>query len=138
MKLNPYLTFNGCAEEATAFYYGVFNGTVNNLTRYSDCTCLPNIPDEYKQKILHLCFTIGETTIGISDTPPDAPADFGHLGHALTLYCDSMEQIDTIFDSLKEGGEVKCPLSKVFFAERYGEIIDRFGVLWYLIAGMEE
>jgi PhnB protein len=36
---------------------------------------------------------------------------------------------------LQDGGQVTMPLTKTFFASRFGMVADRFGVNWMVIAG---
>ena len=35
-----------------------------------------------------------------------------------------------IFAGLAEGGTVKMPLEKTFWADRFGLLVDRFGIPW--------
>ena len=44
-------------------------------------------------------------------------------------------QKERLFGALSEGGAVRMPLGKTFFASRFGMVKDRFGVLWMIIAG---
>ena len=37
---------------------------------------------------------------------------------------------ERIFNALSEGGEVKMPFSKTFWAAGFGMCIDRFGIPW--------
>jgi PhnB protein len=39
-------------------------------------------------------------------------------------------ETERCFAALAEGGTVILPLSTTFWAERYGEVVDRFGVPW--------
>lgn len=47
MKIKPYLSFNGNAEEALNFYTGVFNGTIGEIFRYGEYQAMES-PAEYK------------------------------------------------------------------------------------------
>jgi PhnB protein len=40
-----------------------------------------------------------------------------------------------MFAALAEGGTVRMPLGKTFFAKRFGMVADKFGVGWMIIAG---
>ena len=35
-----------------------------------------------------------------------------------------------MFEALASGGQVRLPLEKTFWAERFGMVTDRFGVPW--------
>ena len=131
MKLTPYLVFNGQGEEALDFYTGILGGHVENLHRYDS---IPDIPDDFKQKILHACLTFDEGSLSIADTMPNDRADFGRLGYMMTLAFDSIAEIEKVYAGLCDGAqEIRCQLGETFFAKRYAEVYDRFGVLWALI-----
>lgn len=56
----------------------------------------------------------------------------GIQGCSLTLTVDSAEQAERLFAALGEGGQVQMPLGKTFWAERFGVVVDRFGVSWMI------
>lgn len=41
-------------------------------------------------------------------------------------------QIRSIFEGLAEGGTVTMPLQETFWSKCYGQVTDKFGVLWQL------
>ncbi|MDR2947774.1 MAG: VOC family protein [Prevotella sp.] len=132
MKIKPYLAFNGNAEEALNFYAGVFNGTVGEIYRYGEYQEMES-PAEYKDKIIHSCLTFSSCTISIADTMPGTKSDFGSLGHTITVFCDTDQQLKDIYAKLSASGQIKCELCEPSWAKLYAEILDKFGVLWALI-----
>jgi PhnB protein len=125
--------FNGQAEEAANFYAAELGGTVENLYRYKDMPPMPGyeVPVGYGHKIGHACLAFSGGTMSVADTLPADPRTFGSGGHMLTLNCDSVEQAEGAFAALsKEAQKITCPMQEVFYAKRYGELVDRFGVLW--------
>jgi len=67
------------------------------------------------------------TLIG-GDAPPGSyrkPAGF-----TLCLSADDEAEAEQLFAALAEGGTVQMALQPTFFAARYGEVIDRFGIPW--------
>ncbi len=69
--------------------------------------------------------------MSLADTLPDDPRNFGNGGHMLTLSCDSIEQAEKAYNKLCSGAlKINCELGETFYAKRYGEVVDRFGVLW--------
>lgn len=129
MKIKPYLTFNGNAEEAANRYAEILGGKVENLSRFGEC--MPEVAQEDKNKIAHLCLMLGEESIGIADACC-TPSTFG-TGNIITLHCDSEEQIKNFYEKLSEGGEIRFPLQPTFFAKHYADFIDSYGVAWALI-----
>ncbi len=131
MKLTPYLVFNGQAEEALNFYADAFDGKIENLHRYGS---MPDIAEAHRQKILHACLIFDGGSMSVADTLPNDPAGFGRLGHMLTIDVDSIAKIEAVYAKLTAGAqEIRCPLGEAFFARRYAEVYDRFGVLWALM-----
>ena len=133
MNLTSYLIFNGRAEEAANFYADVLGGKIENLYRYDSMPLqpgMPEIPDDFKQKILHCCIDFPGGTMSVADTMPSDERDFGKGGHMLTLMCDSIAQIEDVYAKLcVDAQKIQCELSEAFFAKRYAEVVDRYGVL---------
>lgn len=132
MKIKSYLSFNGNAEVALNFYAGVFNGTIGEIYRYGEFPEM-EAPTEYKDKIAHSCLSFSGCSFSVADTLPGTKADFGSLGHTITIFCDTDEQLKDIYAKLSLGGQIKCELCQPGWAKQYAEIIDKFGVLWALI-----
>ncbi|QIK54243.1 VOC family protein [Dysgonomonas sp. HDW5B] len=132
MKIKSYLSFNGNAEEALNFYAGVFNGTISEICRYGDYPEMES-PAEYKDKIIHSDLEFNSCTFSMADAMPGTKTDFGSLGHTITLFCDSEEQLKDIYAKLSAAGQIKCELCQPFYAKLYAEIVDKFGVAWALI-----
>ena len=125
--------FNGQAEEAAAFYAEILGGKIGNLYRYSDMPPMPGweAPVDYGQKIGHCCIAFPGGSMAMADTPPNDPRTFGNGGHMLTLNCDSVAQAEDIFAKLCRGAQsVNCEMCEVFYAKRYGEVVDKYGILW--------
>lgn len=69
--------------------------------------------------------------MAVADTLPQDPRNFGNRGHMLSLACDSIAQAEAVYAKLAESAQkIECPLGEAFFAKRYGELVDRYGVLW--------
>ena len=132
MKIKSYLSFNGNAEEALNFYAGVFNGTVGEICRYGEYQEMES-PADYKDKIIHSDLDFNGCTISMADTMPGTKTDFGSLGHTITVFCDTEQQLKDIYSKLPTGGQIKCELCQPGYAKLYAEVLDKFGVLWALI-----
>ena len=72
--------------------------------------------------------------MGVADTLPSDERYFGNGGYMLTLEFESIAQIEEVYAKLCiEAQDIRCKLAEAFFAKRYAEVVDRFGVLWALI-----
>lgn len=132
MKIKPYLTFNGNAEDALNFYIKVFNASVDELCRYKDYEGFNDNP-LFQDKIIHSNLNFNNCTISLADAMPGINTNFGNMGYTITIFCDSEQQIRDIYSKLSVSGEIKCELSTPCYAKLYAEIIDKFGVSWALI-----
>lgn len=136
MNLTSYLIFNGQAEDAANFYANVLNGKIENLYRYDSMPSTPEmpIPEKCKQMIMHCCIIFPGGSMSVADTLPHDKRNFGNRGHMLTLDCDSIAQAEEVYAKLTEGAQkIECELAEAFFAKRYAELVDRYGVLWAIM-----
>jgi PhnB protein len=51
----------------------------------------------------------------------------------LTLRMDSDTEAERVFSALCDGGRVFMPLQETFFASRFGQVQDRFGINWTIL-----
>jgi PhnB protein len=51
----------------------------------------------------------------------------------LTLGLDSDTEAERIFSALSQGGQVSMPMQETFFASRFGQVRDRFGMNWMIL-----
>ena len=51
----------------------------------------------------------------------------------LTLRLDSEPQAERVFSALSDGGQVLMPMQETFFASRFGQVRDRFGIDWMIL-----
>ena len=135
MQVQPYVFFDGRCEEALAFYREVLGAEVDMLMRYKDSPEPPRpgmIPPGSEDKVMHVSFRIGETTLLASDGRCQGKPSF--QGFALTITAPDAAEAERLFAALAEGGQVQMPMTKTFFAPRFGMAADRFGVSWMILA----
>ena len=131
MQVQPYLFLDGRCEEAAAFYRGALGAEVTMLMRFKDSPephAPGMIPPGAADKVMHMSFRIGDTTILASDGRCLGRPSF--QGFALSLTVPSEAEAERLFAALAEGGQVQMPLAKTFFSPRFGMVADRFGVAW--------
>ena len=134
MQVQPYLFFDGRCEEAVEFYRAKLGAEVQTLMRFKDSP-QPHqpgmIPPGAENKVMHTSLLIGDTTVMASDGRCQGQPSF--KGFALSLTAANDAEADRWFAALGDGGEVQMPLTKTFFASRFGMVADRFGVGWMII-----
>ena len=135
MPVEPYLNFDGRCEEAIEFYKKALGAEVVMLLRVSDSPEQPpgGIAPGTENKIMHATLRIGGTNVMASDGYCKGGSEF--KGITLSLGVPDDAAADRAFNALSDGGQIQMPLTKTFFASRFGMVADRFGVPWMIIAG---
>lgn len=128
MKIDPYLSFQDQTEAAFTFYRKCLGGELNVL-RFGDSPGCEDMPDEAKGLVMNAALTVGGQTIMASDCPPGQPYD-GIKGFMIALSYEDNAEAERVFNALREGGSVTMHWEETFWAERFGMLIDRFGVGW--------
>jgi PhnB protein len=134
MQVQPYLFYEGRAEEALEFYKKAVGAEVVMLMRYKDMPgpAQPGmIPPGSENKVMHASVQIGTTTLMASDGHVSGKPNF--QGFSLSLTAKDDAEAERMFKALGEGGEVRMPLGKTFFASKFGMLADKFGVGWMII-----
>jgi PhnB protein len=135
MNIQPYLFFNGHSEAAIEHYKKALGAEVVRLSRFGDNPGPPMGPKVTKEKIMHADIRVGDTHILISDGQCGGATSFD--GFSLAVTANSEADADKKFAALADGGKITMPLAQTFFAKRYGQVSDRFGVHWMVLFGSQ-
>jgi PhnB protein len=87
-------------------------------------------PPGYAKKILHAGLVSGEGLLEGCDAPPGEykkPQSF-----CVMLRPKDGVEAERIFNALAEGGTVRIPFGETFWAQRFGMVVDRFGMPWLI------
>jgi len=126
--LDAYLTFDGNCAEAMGFYERTLGGTLETLMTHAESPMVDQTPPGSGDRILHSRLVIDGRHLMASDMPIGQPYDGMH-GFALSLTYD-LAEARRVFDALADRGRVNMPLQKVFWADAFGMLVDRFGTPW--------
>ena len=130
MQVNPYLSFNGKCEAAFKFYEQVLGGQLGDIFRYAGTALAHQVPSDWADKVMHGSVMIGGQLLMGGDVAPDryeAPTGF-----SLSIQIKDAAEAERIFGELRQGGRAVMPLEKTFWAERFGMVVDRFGIPWMI------
>jgi PhnB protein len=130
MQMNPYLSFNGDCEAAFRFYEQCLDARVGEIFRYAGTPMGGQVPADWQSKVMHASLKIGDQVLMAGDVPPGRYEKPG--GFSLSLQIKSTEEAERIFSHLATDATVLVPLEKTFWADRFGMVIDRFGVPWMI------
>jgi PhnB protein len=133
MKVEAYLFFNGRCEEAVEFYKKALGAEVTMLMRFKDSPEPQQpgmVPPGSENKIMHVSFRIGDSTVMASDGHCAGQTNF--QGFSLSVTVPNDAEAERKFAALADGGQVQMPLTKTFWSPRFGMVADRFGVGWMI------
>jgi PhnB protein len=130
MQVNPYLSFDGQCETAFKFYEKCFGGKIVAMMPHRGSPMEGHTPPDWLDKIMHARLTIGDEVLMGGDAPP------GHFeptkGMTVAIGVADPAEADRIFGELAEGGAVRMPIQETFWAQRFGMLVDRFGIPWMI------
>jgi predicted 3-demethylubiquinone-9 3-methyltransferase (glyoxalase superfamily) len=114
-KIDPFLWFDGDAEEAANFYVSLFDDSeITNIARY------PEGAPSQAGSVMTVNFSLaGQPFIALNGGPElkfSAATSF-------FVHCEDQEEVDRLWDALVDGGE----------PQNCGWVTDRFGVTWQVI-----
>ena len=128
MRVNAYLYFDGRCEAAFAFYAERLGGRIVMMTKFGDTPMAAHMPPEWSDKIVHARMELGDGVLMGSDPPPDSYE--APKGFSVSLGVGDVAEAERVFHALAEGGDVRMPIQKTFWAARFGMLVDKFGVPW--------
>jgi PhnB protein len=130
MQMSPYLSFKGDCEAAFKFYEQTLGATLGAIFRYGGSPMEGDVPADWSDKVMHGSVAIGGAVLMGGDVTPgryEAPKGF-----SLSLQIPDTAEAERIFDEFVQDGQVIVPLAKTFWAERFGMVVDRFGIPWLI------
>lgn len=130
--INPYVNFNGNAEEAFNFYKSVFGGEFETIVRFKDLESpeFP-IPENDASKIMRITLPIGENTLIANDVPESmGPVNENENRSKISVSTGSRAEADKIFAGLTVGGAIEMPLGDSPWGTYFGMFRDKFGIEW--------
>ena len=129
-SVQPYLFFVGRCEEALEFYRSALDAEVVMLSRFKDAPDPGMSQLGMEEKVMHASFRIGATILMASDGRCEGEPRFDGISLSITVPDEAAA--DRAFNALAEGGKVEMPLTKTFWAPKFGMLEDRFGVGWMI------
>ncbi|MCC2631811.1 MAG: hypothetical protein K0S20_510 [Patescibacteria group bacterium] len=118
--INPWINFNGNAEEAFEFYRSVFGGEFSKLERI-----------EGSGKIMQIALPIGGNVLIANDVPEEMGRVSENENRSkISVSAESREEAEKIFNGLSADGTVECPIEEGSEGPCFGMFRDKFGIEW--------
>ena len=131
--INPWINFNGNAEEALTFYKSVFGGEFAKIIRLKNLAS-PEFPvsDIDAEKIMLIALPIGKNNMLLAN---DVPSFMGKVNEnenrsKISVSTESKKEADTIFNGLSAGGQVEVPIGDSAWGTYFGMFRDKYGIEW--------
>lgn len=130
--INPYINFNGNAEEAFNFYKSVFGGEFASIVRFKDLESSEfPVPENEANKIMRIVLPIGGNTLIANDVPESmGPVSENENRSKISVNTESREEADKIFTGLSAGGTVEMPLGESPWGTYFAMFRDKYGIEW--------
>jgi PhnB protein len=103
---------------------------VGAIFRYAGSPMADQAPADWGDKVMHASVTVGNQVFMGADITPDRYEE--PKGFSLSIQIASATEAERMFGELAKGGMVAMPLEKTFWAERFGMVVDRFGIPWLI------
>lgn len=116
ITINPWINFNGNAEEAFDFYQSVFGGEVKKA-----------------ENGMFISLPIGKDNMLIANNVPEGMGrvDENENRSKINVITDSKEEAEKIFNGLSSGGSVEVPMGEGM-GMYFGMFRDKYGIEWII------
>jgi PhnB protein len=130
--INPYINFNGNAEEAFLFYRSVFGGDFAMVMRIKDMMGPEHpVAEEDADKIMHIALPIGQNVLMGNDVPASmGPVNEAENRSKISISAESREEADKVFNGLSASGTVEVPIGDSPWGSYFGMFRDKYGIEW--------
>lgn len=129
MKMKTYVNFAGNCAEAFGYYEKHLGAKVGMMMTHAQLPGPSRLGTDWKDKVLHARINVGGVELAAADIPGAEPMRSAYL----TLSVDDDAEAERIFGALSDGGRALMPMEETFFASRFGQVRDRFGINWMIL-----
>ena len=130
--INPYINFNGNAEEAFTFYKSVFGGEFAKIMRFRDLSS-PEFPvaENDANKIMHIALLVGKNILMANDVPEIlGQVNENENRSKISISAETKEEADQLFYGLSAGGKIEMPIADSPWGSYFGMFRDKYGIEW--------
>lgn len=129
MKVNTYVNVPGTCTEAFRYYEKHLGAKVGMMMTHELSPDQSLVKPDWKNAVLHARISIGDVELWAADIPNAEPMRSAYL----TLRVKSDAEAKRVFSALSDGGRVLMPMREEFFASRFSQVRDRFGINWMIL-----
>ncbi len=133
--INPWINFNGNAEEAFNFYKSVLGGEISKVVRFKDIasTEFP-VPESELEKIMQITLLISPTSMLVGN---DVPEFMGKVNESenrskILINTENKNDAERIFNELSIDGVVEGTIGDSPWGTYAGMFRDKYGIEWII------
>lgn len=131
--INPWINFNGNAEEAFTFYKSIFGGAFTKVVRFKDLSSdeFP-VTEKEAEKIMCIALPVGKNNVLMANDVPEVLGQTNENENRSKIYisAESREEAETIFNGLSAGGSIEGELGDSPWNTYGGMFRDKYGIEW--------
>lgn len=133
--INPWINFNGNAEEAFNFYKSVLGGEFTKIIRLKDIASSEfPVAEKDLNKIMQITLLISPTSMIVGN---DVPEFMGKVSEnenrsKIRVGVNSREEIERVTTKLSAGGQVEVAMGDSPWGTCFSMFRDRFGIEWVI------
>lgn len=130
-NLATYITLPGTTAEAFEHWHEVFGGDLQIL-RYGDMPPMEGMPfTPDPQSVAHVTLSLPGGELAGGDVMDGKDYPLRDTAYSLLYTVDTTQEAETAIGRLVEGGgTVSIPFEKAPWGGWYGQVFDRYGVMW--------
>jgi PhnB protein len=131
--INPWINFNGNAEEAFGFYKSVFGGEFTKMIRFKDLASAEfPVGDADANKLMNITLAIGEGQMLIGNDVPEFMGKVNESENRSKIHVGvkSKEEAVKIFTELSAGGQTEVPGDASAPGDYFSMFRDKYGIEW--------
>ncbi len=120
VTINPWINFNGNAEEAFDFYQSVFGGDIRKVLNDNG-------------EMMFIKLPIGKENMLIANNVPEGMGQVNENENRskIAVSTESKEEAEKIFNGLSSGGSVEVPMNDGM-GSYMGMFRDKYGIEWII------
>ena len=133
--LNPWINFNGNAEEAFTFYKSVFGGEFTKIIRFKDMVSSDfKVPEKEENKIMYIALPTGMGSVLVANDIPEVLGQVSERENRskILVQAESKEEADRLFNGLSVDGEVEGAMGDSPWGSYAGMFRDKYGIEWII------
>ena len=130
--INPYINFNGNAEEAFNFYKSVFGGEFETIVRFKDLESPGyHVSETEADKIMRIVLPIGGSVLIANDVPESmGPVNENENRSKISVTAESRAEAEKIFTGLSADGAIEMALGDSPWGTYFAMFRDKYGIEW--------